>query len=125
MKTITTIFLTGIMILQVNSIFANSDGVPMGSNKEMNLSAFLLSAPVTPKEATFEEFSTAAEITLLAVVTPKEATFDDETEIFMMARFAPVTPAEADFNDPEPIYNAPVISLLPVTPTEADFTDLP
>jgi hypothetical protein len=125
MKTMTTIFLTAILMLQVNSIFASSDGVAQGPNKEINLSTYLLSAPVTPKEATFEEFSPAAEIILLAPVTPKEASFDDEAEIFISAGLAPLTPAEADFTDTEPISNVPVISLFPVTPSEADFTDLP
>ena len=54
MKTI-TIFLATLLILQINSIFASNDGVPMTTNKETNLSTILVLAPSTPKEATFED----------------------------------------------------------------------
>ena len=124
MKTNTIIFAT-LLILQVSSLFAINDGIPMNTNKEMNLSTVLLLAPVTPKEATFEEMSPTAEILFLAPVTPKEASFEDEAEGFSINHLAPVTPAEADFNDDEPALNANTISLAPETPSEADFSDLP
>jgi hypothetical protein len=124
MKT-NTIILATLLILQVSSLFAINDGIPMNTNKEMNLSTVLLLAPVTPKEATFEEMSPTAEILFLAPVTPKEASFEDEAEGFSINHLAPVTPAEADFNDDEPALNANTISLAPETPSEADFSDLP
>ncbi|MCX6247004.1 MAG: hypothetical protein NTW10_04670 [Bacteroidetes bacterium] len=125
MKT-TTIILATLLILQVNSLFANNDGVPVFSSaKEMSLDAVLRSAPATPKEATFEDFSAAAWILTAAPATPKEATFEESAEVFDVVNLAPVTPGEADFNDSEPEMNSGVITLSPVTPAEADFTDLP
>jgi hypothetical protein len=123
MKTITIILAT-LLILQINSLFASNDGVPMKANKEMSFNAVLSLAPVTPKEATFEEMATAAETFILAPVTPKEAAFEDEAEDLSITNLAPVTPAEADFNDDEPAQNTDTISLAPVTPAEADFTEL-
>ena len=124
MKT-NTIILATLLILQVNSLFAINDGIPMNTNKEMNLSTVLLLAPVTPKEATFEEMSPTAEILFLTPVTPKEASFEDEAENFSIIKLAPVTPAKADFNDDATALNANMISLAPMTPVEADFTELP
>jgi hypothetical protein len=123
MKTITIILAT-LLIVQVNSLLASNDGVPVKTNKEMSSGAVLLLSPSTPKEATFEEMAPAAEIFVLAPVTPKEASFEDETEDLSITNLAPVTPAEADFNDDEPAQNTDTISLAPVTPAEADFTEL-
>lgn len=124
MKTI-TIILAILLILQINSIFASNDGVPMTTNKGMSFNTVLFLAPATPKEATFEEMTPVAETFILAPVTPKEASFEDEVEDLSITNLAPVTPAEADFNDDEPILNTITVSLAPVTPAEADFTDLP
>ena len=124
MKTITTLLAT-LLILQINFIFANNDGVPVKTVREMNFSAVQLSTPVTPKEATFEEMTPAAEILILAPVTPTEASFEDEAEDISIASLAPVTPAEADFNDDDPALNWDIVSLAPVTPAEADFNELP
>jgi len=124
MKT-TTIILATLLILQINSLFASNDGVPMTTNKGMSFNAVLFLAPATPKEATFEEMTPVAETFILAPVTPKEASFEDEVEDLSITNLAPVTPAEADFNDDEPILNTITVSLAPVTPAEADFTDLP
>lgn len=124
MKTI-TIILTTLFILQVNSLFSNNDGVPVKSIKEMNFSTVLISAPVTPKEATFEETGSAAEIFILTPVTPKEAPFEEETEEISISGLAPVTPAEADFSDSEYSLDPDLVSMAPVTPAEADFTELP
>ena len=123
MKTIATI-LAAILILQVNFLFANKDGVPLNTNKEMNISSILISAPVTPKEATFEE-PAVAEMIVLAPVTPKEATFEDESGDLFITSLAPVTPAEAGFDYDEYTRDANITILAPVTPAEADFTDLP
>jgi len=124
MKTITTILAT-LLILQVNFLFANHDGVPVKTVREMNFSAVQLLTPVTPKEATFEEMTPATEILILAPVTPKEASFEDEEEDLNITSLAPVTPAEADFNDDGPALNRDMVSLAPVTPAEADFNELP
>jgi len=124
MKTIKIIF-AAVLVLQINSLFASYEGVPMKANKEMNFSTVLLLAPTTPKEATFEDTAPAAEIFVLAPVTPKEASFEDEAEDLIITSLAPVTPAEADFNDDEPAMNINTISLRPVTPAEADFIELP
>jgi len=122
MKTI-TIILAMLLILQINSLFANNDGVPVKTNKEMSFNDVLLLAPATPKEATFEEMA-AAETLILAPVTPKEASFKDEAEDISITRLGPVAPAEADFNDDESVLNTITVLLAPVTPTEADFTEL-
>jgi len=123
MKTMTLILFTAIQIFLATFTFGNNEGVPESANNEMNFSSFLISAPVTPKEATFEEIQ-LTESLLIAPVTPKEASFDDEAEIPIPYGLAPVTPAEADFNDNEPSMNTSGISVAPVTPTEADFTEL-
>jgi hypothetical protein len=123
MKT-NTIILATLLILQVSFLFASNDGVPVNTNKEMNLSTVLLLAPSTPKEATFEEMAPKAEILVLAPFTPTEATFEDEAEGFSISSLAPVTPAEADFNDDEPALNGNTVSMAPVTPSEADFNEL-
>lgn len=124
MKT-TTIILATLLMLQINSLFASNDGVPMTTNKGMSFDAVLFLAPATPKEATFEEMAPIAETFILAPVTPKEASFEDEAEVLSITRLAPVAPAEADFNDDEPALNIVTVSLAPVTPAKADFTELP
>lgn len=124
MKTITIILAT-LLIFQVNSLFANNDGVPLKANKEMTITIVVVLAPATPKEATFEETAPASEILILAPVTPKEASFEDEAEDINIRSLAPVTPNEADFNDAESSLNLNPISLAPVTPAEADFNELP
>jgi len=124
MKT-STIILATLLILQVSSIFASNDGVTVNLNKEMNFNTVVLMAPVTPKEATFEDMSPTTEIVVLAPVTPKEASFENEAENFSINSLTPVTPAEADFNDDEPALTSNTVSLAPVTPSKADFSDLP
>ena len=124
MKT-NTIILASLLILQVNSLFASSDGVPVKANKEMNFSNIILLVPVTPKEATFEETLLVTETIVLAPVTPKEATFGDKAEDIVITCLAPQTPAEADFNDDEAELDTVTVILPPVTPAEADFPELP
>ncbi len=124
MKT-NTIILATLIILQVNSLFASSDGVPVKANKEINFSNVLLLAPATPNEATFDETLPAVEILIPAPVTPKEASFGDEAQEFNITSLAPMTPAEADFNEDETAQDSVTIFLRPVTPAEADFTELP
>jgi hypothetical protein len=124
MKATTTI-LAAILILQINTVFASNDGVPVNTNKGMSYNAQFLLAPSTPAEATFEETAPAVEVFVLSPVTPKEATFEEETEDPGISNLAPVTPAEADFNNDEPALNNNMVSLVPVTPAEADFPELP
>jgi hypothetical protein len=122
MKTI--IILAAALMLQINSIFANVDGVPANKNEEMVFSAFLLSAPTTPQEATFEELVPSPEIFITAPVTPGEATFDDAADDINIVILAPVVPFEADFNDAAEVSGSVGISLTPATPAEADFTEI-
>jgi hypothetical protein len=122
MKTI--IILAAALMLQINSIFANLDGVPANKNEDMIFSAFLLSAPSTPREATFEELIPSPEIFFTAPVTPKEAIFDDAADDINIAILAPVVPLEADFNDSEGVAGSVRISMTPATPAEADFSEV-
>jgi hypothetical protein len=123
MKTITIIIAA--LLLQVNLLFASSDGVPVKETKEMNFNTLNFLAPVTPKEATFEETAPVPEILIPAPVTPKEATFEDEAEDININNLAPVTPSEADFSDDDPATGTCTIVLFPITPGEADFDFLP
>lgn len=116
----TTTIIIAALLLQVNILFANIDGVPERETKELTFTTSVFLAPVTPKEATFDETDASAEI-LIQPVTPKEATFEEETEELSLVNLAPVTPAEADFNDDD----QGAIVLSPVTPIEADFDLLP
>jgi hypothetical protein len=123
MKTTITILAT-LFILQINFLFAGNDGIPLNTNKEMNFRIILLLAPVTPREATFEDVTPLKEVILLSPVTPKEASFEDESEDLTIS-LAPEPPSEADFDDDDALLNADVVSLAPSTPATADFTDLP
>jgi hypothetical protein len=120
MKT-TTIILATLLILQVNSIFASNDGVPVKANRETDFNAVILSAPATPKEATFEEMVPVIKTISLSPITPKEATFEEMAPVIEPINPAPVTPKEASFEDED----LSIICLAPATPAEADFTQLP
>ena len=123
MKT-TTLFIVASLVLFFNTVFAGNEGVPASANRGMVLNSIFLSAPVTPKEAIFEEFMPSAELSVLAPVTPNEASFDDQDDDINISDLGPLTPASADFND-DGIESFPDLkSLAPVTPKEADFTDL-
>lgn len=63
-------------------------------------------APVTPKEATFDDIlpEKAPAMVSVAPVTPKEATFEDddtapEVSTDLLKKVAPETPKEADFDE--------------------------
>ncbi|MCX6250222.1 MAG: hypothetical protein NTX61_05665 [Bacteroidetes bacterium] len=122
MKT-TTIILAAIFALQVNFLFAANDGVPLKSGAELNYNSSMILAPVTPKEATFEDLSFSYEFSVLAPVTPTEAFFEDAIEEVININLVPVTPFEADFND-EPAEFINAHSLAPVIPIAADFDEL-
>jgi hypothetical protein len=96
-------------------------------------------APVTPKEATFNDEATlndndnlpeARTYVNLAPVTPKEATFDDDDDYAgtgitneFLREVAPVTPAFADFDDSVPDAAEDTVAVTFTIPMDADFTD--
>jgi hypothetical protein len=123
MKTI-TIFLAASFLLIISSVFGNNEGVPARSYKETILNSVYFSAPVTPKEATFEDLIPASDLNLLAPVTPKEASFDDQDDEIILTGLAPVIPAEADFDEGDSVQSLDLKALAPVTPPEADFSEL-
>jgi hypothetical protein len=99
MKTTVTI-LSAIFILQINFLFGNNDGSPSSStNREPSSTTIISLAPLTPKEASFEEEVPITNLNILAPVTPKEATFEDEAPTIELIQVAPVTPKEATFED--------------------------
>jgi hypothetical protein len=68
----------------------------------------------------------------IAPVSPKEATFEDGVELnsetavneTTTSILAPITPAEAEFEDePDGISGISVRALAPITPADADFED--
>lgn len=102
---------------------ANSDPV----KNTLDLSAL---APVTPKEATFDDVlpEKAPSMVSLAPIAPKEATFDNDdcsldisTEL--LREVAPITPAEADFNDASLDADKDINAVKFTAPLEADFSD--
>ena len=103
---------------------------PANSSPAKNTLALSVLAPVTPKEATFDDVlpEKAPVMVSLAPIAPKEATFDDvlPEKPPSMVSLAPVTPKEATFDVDD---NSPEISteflkkVAPVTPVEADFND--
>jgi hypothetical protein len=102
---------------------ANSDPV----KNTLDLSAL---APVTPKEATFDDVlpEKAPSMVSLAPKAPKEATFDDvdnslEISTEFLRDVAPVTPAEADFNDASPEADNNINAIKFRAPVEANFID--
>jgi hypothetical protein len=121
MKT-TIILLAAIFTLQVNLLFAGSDGTSLNSNNAAPSKNIIELAPRTPLVATFEEITPAA-FNLLAPTTPAEATFGDEFDYICMTNLAPVTPFEADFID-SPARDTIIGSLAPVNPSVATFEDL-
>ncbi len=110
MKTIS--LLAVVIVLHINTIFA------AGNSREANY---------TVTSSALTGLSTG-----LAPVSPKEATFEDVADrkaeapvnVFTVSLLAPVTPVVADFED-EPAANDELLvkSLAPVTPVNADFED--
>jgi hypothetical protein len=87
-------------------------------------------APVTPREATFEDLipEKAPSMVNAAPVTPNEAGFDDEESSVevsdsLLKKVAPRTPAESDFKDDTIITNASIRFLEFTAPAEATFSD--
>jgi hypothetical protein len=112
---------------QIQLIMAKS---PENSSPAKNAPGLSTLAPVTPKEATFNDVlpEKAAAIVSLAPVMPKEATFNDNDSSpvissELLKKIAPVTPSEADFNDVSPETDKVINIIKFRTPIEANFSD--
>jgi len=104
--------------------------LPTNSGPAKNTLDLSALAPVTPKEATFDDVlpEKAPSMVSLAPKAPKEATFDDvdnslEISIEFLRDVAPVTPAEADFNDASPEADKDINAIKFRAPVEANFID--
>jgi hypothetical protein len=93
----TTMILTAVLLLNVTVLFAGKNTNITTSASEAPAISLNNLAPVTPKEATFEE--TVVDFTNLAPITPKEADFEENTDTLniYIQSLAPVNPAIADF----------------------------
>jgi hypothetical protein len=103
---------------------------------ELNTSSELLSAaPVTPKEATFDEEVTGYEINnniiLIVPTAPTEAFFEDNTPEVIINDYtllAPSTPKEASFDNESDGLSQDDEALLqllaPTVPSVADFNEM-
>ena len=121
-----------IFLLNIGHVFAGIDIESPVVTASITESFLKSLAPVTPREAGFDEELPGMDINMsigsLAPVTPQTASFDDivTSEISIreiLQLLAPKTPKEVDFNDPmESINNFRQFS--PVTPHEASFEEL-
>lgn len=93
-----TMFIALLLVLQVNRISAGNDIFAAPFNNATLTTLITSLAPVTPKEATFEDAVTA-DFSNLAPETPAEATFNDalQTDTLSIRSLAPVNPSEANF----------------------------
>ena len=123
------LILTIISGFQISMLQAKS---PEKIGPSLKSSDFTSYAPVTPKEAYFNDIipEKAPVMVNIAPETPKEATFndDDNTPVEspqFLSTLAPVTPPEADFNDSNPTDEASLVLTVarPNTPTQASFDD--
>ena len=112
---------------QIQLVMAKS---PTSSGTAKSTSDISALAPVTPKEATFEDGvpEKAPSMVSIAPTPPKEASFeyDDsshEISTELLKEVAPATPAEADFNDAAPDADKDRKALRFTTPGEASFSD--
>ena len=100
-----TIIIALVLSLQVSTLFAGNDCIPVASKNDAGASYCVSLAPSVPLEATFEDYvysNDAGAFINLAPVAPVEADFNDSAEVNWVVdfkEFAPVTPAEADFSD--------------------------
>jgi hypothetical protein len=128
----TSIFtISVILLLNFGTVFAGNDIESPALNASITESLLKTLAPVTPKEASFDEenpgFDKGLDPGSFAPTTPVTAGFDDGILTEMSLRdilhlLAPKTPKEVDFNDSaEGIIN--VKNFGPVTPREASFED--
>jgi len=134
MKTIKSIgyLLTAFLAVQSNFLNAgNPNPVLKSTTSESSCIIYCSLAPVTPKEADFNENETEIFIMkfdYLKPLEPKEATFDetDNNEMKtswdnLLEKLSPVTPKEADFNEIDDLNI--IKDLKPVTPSYADFDE--
>jgi len=121
-----------IFLLSVRTVFAGNDLESPGATASITESLLKNLAPVTPKEANFDEeflsMNKNLSISSLVPTTPRTATFDDTIFPEMSMKellqiLAPKTPHDVDLNDPlESINN--LLLVRPVTPKEALFEDI-
>lgn len=97
MKTITMI-ITAIFTLQAGILFADNDGSPLNKINETSVTIVNELVPLTPAEATFEDFVSVVDFSALSPVTPSEAWFEDVSdEMVTNLSLAPKSPVTADF----------------------------
>lgn len=113
--------------LQIQLVMAKS---PVNNSPSKNTLDLSTLAPVTPKEAAFDDVvpEKAPSMVSLAPVTPKEASFNDddsssEISTELLREVAPVTPKEADFNDASTDVDQDMTKIKFYAPLEADFSD--
>jgi hypothetical protein len=94
-----TLIIAALLTLHVNLLFAGNDNVAPVVKSGASISLLLNLAPVTPKEATFEDAAPAIDVTNLAPVTPNVADFEETTDTLKIniQSLKPVCPSEADF----------------------------
>lgn len=110
MKTIN--ILTAFIGLQFNTLYASGNSETMIIKASNEIFDFSTLAPLTPKEADFNDEAPAMEMNLkfLAPSTPKEATFED---------------VQPDINPGSVLIPQEILQkLTPLTPEEADFSEL-
>lgn len=121
-----------IFLLNITTVFAGNDLESPGINESITESLLRNLAPVTPKEASFDEELTGMDnnfsIGSFAPVTPGTATFDDTIPSEMSMQeiiklLAPKSPKEVEFNDPVVSYDN-LNQFKPVIPHEASFEDI-
>jgi len=95
MKATITI-LAAVLTLNAGILFAGNEIISAPVTNESFITAI---APITPTEATFEDFNpTTVDIATLAPVTPAVAEFSDSISLTIdINALAPITPAAADF----------------------------
>jgi hypothetical protein len=118
--------------LQFNFVFASPEmtGTSFSASERPAVSEVTLLAPVTPREANFEETidlaSNALNLADLRPLLPKEADFSDNApdKNESTIRLAPENPREACFEDEAEVFSVKLqLDLAPVLPSEADFSD--
>ena len=121
-----------IFLLSVRTVYAGNDLESPGANASINESLLKNLAPVTPKEANFDEEFLGMDKNLtiesLAPTSPKTATFDDTITREMSMKeilrlLAPKSPKDVDFNDPMGSINS-LRQFRPLTPKEASFEEV-
>ena len=112
---------------QIQLVMAKS---PENSSPAKNILELSTLAPVTPKEATFDDLlpEKVPSMVSLAPIMPKEATFNDNDSASdisseLLKKMTPVTPSEADFNDASPKADKEISIVKFRAPLEANFSD--